>query len=78
MYVVKIKILKQALNHRFNIKNVPRIIEFNLNAKLKPYIDMKAKLKIEAKKDFGKRFFEVKEQLCLWKDNRKLRKTQIY
>ena len=39
-YVVHIKSLKQALNHGLKLKKVHRIIEFNQEAWLKPYIDM--------------------------------------
>ena len=39
-YVVHIRSLKQALNHRLKLKKVYRTIEFNQEAWLKPYIDM--------------------------------------
>ena len=39
-YVVHIKSLKQALSHGLKLKKVHRIIEFNQEAWLKPYIDM--------------------------------------
>ena len=44
-YVVHIKSLKQALNHGLNFKKIYRIIEFNQEAWLKPYIDMNAELR---------------------------------
>ena len=40
----------QALNHRFILKNVDRLIKFNQNASLKPHIDMNTKLRQKAKK----------------------------
>ena len=39
-YVIHIRNLKQALNHRLVLKKVHRVIKFNQNAWLKPYIDM--------------------------------------
>ena len=44
-YVINISILKQALNHRLVLKKVHRVIKFNQNARLKPYIDMSTDLK---------------------------------
>ena len=44
-YVINIRILKQALNHRLVLKKVHRVIKFNQNASLKPYIDMSTDLK---------------------------------
>ena len=38
--VVHINSLKQALNHGLKLKKIHRIIEFNQEACLKPYIDM--------------------------------------
>ena len=39
-YVAHIKSLKQALNHGLKLKKIHRIIEYNQEAWLKPYIDM--------------------------------------
>ena len=49
-YVVHIKSLKQALNHELKLRKVLRIIEFNQEARLKPYIDMNTELRKLAKK----------------------------
>ena len=48
-YVVHIKSLKQAVNHGLKLKKVPRIIEFNQKAWLKPYTDMNIELRKIAK-----------------------------
>ena len=40
-YVIHIRNLKHALNHGLVLKKVHRVIKFNQNAWLKPYIDMK-------------------------------------
>ena len=42
-YVVHIRALKQALNHGLILKKAHRIIQFNQEAWLKPYINMNAK-----------------------------------
>ena len=44
-YVTHINSLKQALNHGLKLKKIHRIIEFNQEAWLKPYIDMNTKLR---------------------------------
>ena len=51
-YVVHIRALKQVLNHGLILKKVDRVIQFNQEAWLKPYIDMNKKLRTEAKNDF--------------------------
>ena len=56
-YVVHIRPLKQALKHGLKFKKVHRIIEFNQEAWLKPYIDMNTELRKIAKNDFEKDFF---------------------
>ena len=44
-YLVHIRSLKQALNHGLKLTKVHRIIEFNQEAWLKPYIDMNTESK---------------------------------
>ena len=39
-YVIHIRKLKQALNHRLVLKQVHRVIKFKQNAWLKPYINL--------------------------------------
>ena len=58
-YVVHISVLKQAINHGLILKKVHRIIQFNQEAWLKPYIDMNTKLRTEAKNGFEKDFFNL-------------------
>ena len=58
-YVVHIIVLKQAINHGLILKKVCRIIQFNQEAWLKPYIDMNTKLRTEAKNGFEKDFFNL-------------------
>ena len=54
-----IRALKQALNHGLVLRKVHRVIKFNQEAWLKPYIDMNTKLRREAKIDFEKDFFKL-------------------
>ena len=58
-YVVHIRSLKQALNYGLKLKKVHRIIEFNQESWLKPYIDMNTELRKIAKNYFKKDFFKL-------------------
>ena len=58
-YVVHIATLRQALNHGLRLKKIHRVIELKRKAWLKPYIDMNAKLRTEAKNEFEKDFFKL-------------------
>ena len=44
-HVVHIRALKKALNHGLILKEVHRVIQFNQEARLKPYIEMITKLR---------------------------------
>ena len=57
--VVHIRSLKQALNHGLLLKKFHRVIQFNQEAWLKPYIDMNTELKKQVKNDFEKYFFKL-------------------
>ena len=58
-YVLHIKVLKQALNHRLVLKKVHRVIQFNQKDWLKPCIDINTKLRKEATNDFEKDFCKL-------------------
>ena len=58
-YVIHIRNLKQALNHRLVWKKNHEVIRFNQNASLKPYIDMNTDLRKKAKSDFEKDIFKL-------------------
>ena len=58
-YVVHIRTLKQALMHGLKLKKVHKVLQFNQEEWLKPYIDMNIKLRKEAKNDFEKDFFKL-------------------
>ena len=55
-YVCHIRLLQQALNHELILKKVHRVIQFNQEAWLKPYIDMNTELRKQAKNDSEKYF----------------------
>ena len=59
--------LKEALNHGLNLENVLRVIKFDQDAWLKPYIDMNTKLRQKAKNNFEKDFFKLMNNEKLWK-----------
>ena len=58
-YVIHIRALKQAINHGLKLTNVHRIIQFDQEAWLKPYIDMNTELRKDAKNDLEKDFFKL-------------------
>ena len=53
-----IKVLKQALNHGLVFKKVHKVIQYNQNDWLKPYINKNNKLRKKAKNDLEKDFFK--------------------
>ena len=58
-YVIHIRALKQAVNHGLKLTKVHRIIQFDQEAWLKPYIDKNIDLRKDAKNDVEKDFFKV-------------------
>ena len=73
-YVVHINSLKQALNHGLKLKNIHRIIEFNQEAWLKPYINMNTELRKLAKNDFEKDLFKYMNNSVFGKTMENIRK----
>ena len=52
-YLTNKRNLKQASNQRLVLKKVQRVIKFNQNAWLKPYIDMNTDLRKKAKNEIS-------------------------
>ena len=73
-YVTHISSLKQTLNHGLKLKKIHRIIEFNQEAWLKPYIDMNTELRKLAKSDFEKDLFKLMNNSVLRKTMENIRK----
>ena len=73
-YVVRISILKQALNHGLKLKKVHRVIEFNQEAWLKKYIYMNTELTKKASNDFEKDFFKLMSNAVFVKTMENVRK----
>ena len=69
-----IKALKEGLNHGLILKKVHKVIQFNQEAWLKPYIDMNNKLRIEAKNNFEKDFFKLMNNAVFSKTMQSVRK----
>ena len=57
-YVIHIRALKQALSHELILKEVHRVMKFNQEAWLRPYIDMNTRLRKETKSEFDKSKYE--------------------
>ena len=73
-YVILIRALKQALNNGLKFKNVHRVIEFNQEAWLRPYIDVNTKLKKEALNEFETDFFKLLNNFVFGKTMENVRK----
>ena len=73
-YVVHIRALKQALNHGLVLEKVPRLIQFDQKAWLKPYINMNTKFGKEPKNDFEKDFFKLMNNAVFGKTMENVRK----
>ena len=73
-YVAHINSLKQALNHGLKFKKIHRVIEFNQEAWLEPYINMNTELRKLASNDFQKNFFKLINNALFGKTMENIRK----
>ena len=73
-YVLHIRDLKQALNYGLVLKKVDKVMKFNQNAWIKPYIDMNTDLRRKVKNDFAKDFFKLKNNAVFGKAMENVRK----
>ena len=73
-YVAHINTLKQALNHGMKFKKIHRVIEFNQEAWLTPYIHMNTELRKLAKNDFKKDLFKLMNNSVFGKTMENIRK----
>ena len=56
---IHIRALKQVLDHGLILEKANRVIEFNQEACLKPYIDMNKELWTKSKNNFDKDFINL-------------------
>ena len=77
-YVVHISALKQALNKVLILKKVHRVIQFDQEAWLKPYININSELRKEAKNDLQKELFKLMNSSVLGKTMENVRNHREY
>ena len=73
-YVVHIKALNQALQHRLRLDRIHQVVEFNQSSWLKTYIDFNTQLRTAATNDFEKDFFKLMNNSGFGKTMENIRK----
>ena len=76
-YVMRMRKLKETLNHGLVLKKVHIFIKFDQKSWLKLHNDMNEELRKKSKKRFRKMFFQVDEQFSFGKNHGKCENIEI-
>ena len=73
-YVIRVKALKQALDHGLVLERFHRVIQFKQSAWMKEYKDFNTRLRMVAKNDFAKDFYKLMNNSVFGKTMENIRK----